>query len=64
MIGSDPDHHVERIRAIEQLGATVVCIQNASGAAPERALEVYGEHVLPALRGAWLVVKPSGKPVR
>jgi coenzyme F420-dependent glucose-6-phosphate dehydrogenase len=51
VIGSDPDHHVERIRAIEQLGATVVCIQNASGAAPERALGVYGEHVLPALRG-------------
>jgi coenzyme F420-dependent glucose-6-phosphate dehydrogenase len=40
---------VERIREIEELGATVVCLQNGSGAAPERALEVYGESVLPVL---------------
>ncbi|HYI99308.1 MAG TPA: TIGR03557 family F420-dependent LLM class oxidoreductase [Thermoleophilaceae bacterium] len=52
ILSSDPEAHVERIREIEQLGATVVCLQNASGAAPERALEVYGEQVLPALRGA------------
>jgi coenzyme F420-dependent glucose-6-phosphate dehydrogenase len=51
IISSDPEHHLERIREIEQLGATVVCLQNGSGAAPERALEVYGESVLPALRG-------------
>ena len=51
IISSDAEHHVERIREIEQLGATVVCLQNGSGAAPERALEVYGESVLPALRG-------------
>jgi coenzyme F420-dependent glucose-6-phosphate dehydrogenase len=52
VLSSDPEVHVERIREIEQMGATVVCLQNASGAAPERALEVYGERVLPALRGA------------
>jgi coenzyme F420-dependent glucose-6-phosphate dehydrogenase len=51
IISSDPEHHVERIREIEELGATVVCLQNGSGAAPERALEVYGESVLPALTG-------------
>jgi coenzyme F420-dependent glucose-6-phosphate dehydrogenase len=51
IISSDAEHHVERIREIEQLGATVVCLQNGSGAAPGRALEVYGESVLPALRG-------------
>jgi coenzyme F420-dependent glucose-6-phosphate dehydrogenase len=51
IIGSDPEQHVARIREIEELGATVVCLQNASGSAPERALEVYGESVLPALRG-------------
>jgi coenzyme F420-dependent glucose-6-phosphate dehydrogenase len=51
IVASDPDEHVERIREVEQLGATVVCLQNASGAAPERALEVYGENVLPALTG-------------
>jgi coenzyme F420-dependent glucose-6-phosphate dehydrogenase len=50
IVSSDPAAHVERIRAIEQLGATVVCLQNGSGAAPEDALGVYGEHVLPALR--------------
>ncbi len=50
IIGSDPRHHVERIREVEELGATVVCLQNGSGAAPERALEVYGESVLGALR--------------
>ncbi len=47
---SDPDLHVERVREVERLGATVVCLQNGSGAAPE--LRVYGEQVLPALRGA------------
>src|SRR3954467_3505647 len=52
-IGSSArDHHAERIREVEKLGATVVCLQNASGADPHRALEVYGEKVLPALRGA------------
>jgi coenzyme F420-dependent glucose-6-phosphate dehydrogenase len=51
IIGSDPRHHVERIREVEALGATVVCLQNGSGAAPERALDVYGERVLGALRG-------------
>jgi coenzyme F420-dependent glucose-6-phosphate dehydrogenase len=52
IIGSDPELHVERLREVEQLGATVVCIQNGSGNDPLRALEVYGERVLPALRGA------------
>jgi coenzyme F420-dependent glucose-6-phosphate dehydrogenase len=50
IVSSDPAEHVERIREIEQLGATVVCLQNGSGAAPEDALGIYGEHVLPALR--------------
>jgi coenzyme F420-dependent glucose-6-phosphate dehydrogenase len=52
IIGSDPDLHVERIREVEQLGATIVCLQNASGADPLGALRTYGEHVLPALKGA------------
>lgn len=52
VISSDPAVHVERIRAVEAAGATIVSLQNASGAAPERALEVYGEAVLPALRPA------------
>jgi coenzyme F420-dependent glucose-6-phosphate dehydrogenase len=52
IIGSDPELHVERIRQMVDLGATIVSLQNASGAAPVRAVEVYGESVLPALRGA------------
>jgi coenzyme F420-dependent glucose-6-phosphate dehydrogenase len=52
IVSSDPEQHAERIREVEKLGATVVCLQNASGADPHRALEVYGEKVLPALRGA------------
>jgi coenzyme F420-dependent glucose-6-phosphate dehydrogenase len=50
IVSSDPDHHVERVREIEQMGATIVCLQNASGADPHGALKVYGESVLPALR--------------
>jgi coenzyme F420-dependent glucose-6-phosphate dehydrogenase len=52
VIGSDPGTHVERLREVERLGATVVCIQNASGSDPLGALRTYGEHVLPALKGA------------
>jgi coenzyme F420-dependent glucose-6-phosphate dehydrogenase len=52
IVSSDPDLHADRVREVEQLGPTVVCLQNASGAAPEEALRVYGERVLPALRGA------------
>ena len=51
IVSSDPDHHAERVREIERMGATVVCLQNASGADPHAALRVYGEKVLPALRG-------------
>jgi coenzyme F420-dependent glucose-6-phosphate dehydrogenase len=52
IIGSDPEHHVERIRQVEELGATVVCLQNGSGAEPLGALRTYGERILPALKGA------------
>jgi coenzyme F420-dependent glucose-6-phosphate dehydrogenase len=50
IVGADPEHHVERIRELEKLGATVIVLQNNSGADPLRAIEVYGEQVLPALR--------------
>jgi coenzyme F420-dependent glucose-6-phosphate dehydrogenase len=51
IVGSDPEFHAERVREVEKLGATVVCLQNASGADSLGALRVYGENVLPALRG-------------
>ena len=50
IISSDPGEHVKRIREIAELGPTVICLQNASGADPMRALSVYGSQVLPALR--------------
>jgi coenzyme F420-dependent glucose-6-phosphate dehydrogenase len=49
IVSSDPDHHVERIRELVDLGATIVVLQNNSGADPLKAIEVYGEKVLPKL---------------
>jgi hypothetical protein len=49
VLSSDPEVHIERIREAEKLGATTMALMNVSGAAPERAVEVYGEQVLPAL---------------
>ena len=43
---------LQRLREVEKLGATIVVAMNNSGADPHGAIEVYGEHVLPALRGA------------
>jgi coenzyme F420-dependent glucose-6-phosphate dehydrogenase len=50
IVGSDPELHIERIREVERLGATIVCLQNGSGADPAGALRVYGKDVLPALK--------------
>lgn len=52
IISSNPDEHAERIREIEKLGADVVVLMNNSGADPLGAVRVYGEKVLPALKGA------------
>lgn len=51
IVAADPDEHIARIRAIEDLGATTVVVMNISGADPLGAVETYGRHVLPALRG-------------
>jgi coenzyme F420-dependent glucose-6-phosphate dehydrogenase len=50
IVSSDPDVHAARIRQIEELGATIICLANNSGADPRAAIDVYGRHVLPALR--------------
>jgi coenzyme F420-dependent glucose-6-phosphate dehydrogenase len=52
IISSDPEVHIRRIREVEELGATIVAIMNNSGADPHAAIGVYGDTVLPALRGA------------
>jgi coenzyme F420-dependent glucose-6-phosphate dehydrogenase len=52
IISSDPEEHASRLREIEELGADIVVVMNNSGADPLGAVRVYGEKVLPALRGA------------
>jgi coenzyme F420-dependent glucose-6-phosphate dehydrogenase len=52
LISSDPDKHVQKIKAMQQLGATAVVIMNISGSDPLGMLRTYGEHVLPKLRAA------------
>lgn len=49
IIASEPEHHAERIREVERMGATTVALMNNSGADPQRAIEVYAESVLPKL---------------
>ena len=49
---SDPEEIAERLRELEKLGATVITLQNNSAANADKAVEVLGEKVLPALRGA------------
>jgi coenzyme F420-dependent glucose-6-phosphate dehydrogenase len=51
ILSADPDVHVRKIKAIQQLGATAIVLMNISGADPHGTLRTYGEHVLPALRG-------------
>jgi coenzyme F420-dependent glucose-6-phosphate dehydrogenase len=51
IVSSDPEVHGDRVREVEKLGPTIVCLQNASGADPLAGFRVYGEKVLPALRG-------------
>jgi coenzyme F420-dependent glucose-6-phosphate dehydrogenase len=51
IISSDPEQHVERIREVEKMGATIVVLMNNSGADPMGAIDAYRAHVLPALRG-------------
>ena len=36
---------------LERLGATVVCVMNVSGSDPDGLIRMYGERVLPELRG-------------
>ena len=44
--------HVQKIKAMQQLGATAVVVMNISGADPLGMLRTYGQHVLPSLREA------------
>lgn len=50
VISGDPQTHVRKIRAMEQLGATAIVLMNVSGADPRGTIRAYREHVLPQLR--------------
>jgi coenzyme F420-dependent glucose-6-phosphate dehydrogenase len=52
IVSDDPDEHIHRIREIEALGATVVCLQLIGQADPLGTIGIYGDTVLPALHGA------------
>jgi coenzyme F420-dependent glucose-6-phosphate dehydrogenase len=51
IISSDPEVHAERIREIAALGADAIFLMNVSAADPLAAIGVYGDSVLPAIRG-------------
>ena len=50
LVSADPDVHVRKLSLLRELGATAIVLMNASGSAPERMIELYGESVLPRLR--------------
>ena len=53
ILSADPEVHVERIRAVESLGATIVVLMNISGADPLAAIDVYAQKRPPGpARGA------------
>ncbi len=52
ILSADPDEHIERIRQIEEIGPTTICLQLIGQADPMGTIRTYGETVLPALRGA------------
>ncbi|MGN6217019.1 MAG: TIGR03557 family F420-dependent LLM class oxidoreductase [Solirubrobacterales bacterium] len=52
IVAADPETHVERIREVEELGATTVALMNNSGADPLAAIDVYAKQVLPRLHGS------------
>lgn len=52
LVGGDPAEHVERLREIVGLGATVVCLQGIGDADPLGSIRRFADEVLSALRGA------------
>lgn len=50
LFSSDPQDHVRKIKALQQLGATAVVLMNVAGDNPIDTLRTYGESVLPRLR--------------
>ena len=49
-VSSDPETHVKKIKLLEKMGATAVCVMDCAGPHAHDTLRVYGEQVLPELR--------------
>ena len=65
IVSSDPEVHAERIREVEQMGATTVVVMNNAGADPHGAIRIYKEKVLPAVKGQRFVTPtPKDQEVR
>jgi len=52
LVGADLDRQIERIREMEGLGGTVICLQLIGQADPLGTIRAYGDRVLPQLRGS------------
>jgi coenzyme F420-dependent glucose-6-phosphate dehydrogenase len=50
-VSADPGAHLRQVKLIQAMGATAVVMMNVSGADPLGTIRLYGDHVLPALRG-------------
>jgi coenzyme F420-dependent glucose-6-phosphate dehydrogenase len=51
IVSSDPASHARKLKAMREMGATVIAVMNVSGADPMGWYRVYGEEILPELRG-------------
>jgi coenzyme F420-dependent glucose-6-phosphate dehydrogenase len=51
IVSADPARHVRQLKAIKGMGATAVAVMNVSAADPLGMIKLYGEQVLPELRG-------------
>jgi coenzyme F420-dependent glucose-6-phosphate dehydrogenase len=50
-ISSDPKDHIRFMKLVREMGATAVVMMNTSAADPVGAIRMYGEQVLPEVRG-------------
>jgi coenzyme F420-dependent glucose-6-phosphate dehydrogenase len=51
ILSADPDTHVRQIKAMQAMGSTAVVVMNVSSADPLGTVRLYGDEVLPRLRG-------------
>jgi coenzyme F420-dependent glucose-6-phosphate dehydrogenase len=51
IISADPDIHIKKIKLLSAMGATAIVLMNVSGKDPHGTLRLYGEELLPKLRG-------------